>query len=138
MPRAGTRTTIPEGGKSRLRAQMPTASHERRSIAAKGRIASVHVRSLLAFTRVECVALRLRFLREEFRLGDYILDACGAMMETSPRQADVDITPEMLRAGALILEAWDYDSASLSVATYHQLAELLYARMRRLEPASRR
>jgi hypothetical protein len=46
----------------------------------------------------------------------------------------VEITPEMLAAGASIVEAWDYDSPSLSASTHAALATLVYQAMKRLEP----
>lgn len=48
-----------------------------------------------------------------------------------------EITPEMLEAGRSIVEAWDYDSPSLSASTHSDFAKLVYLAMRRCEPTKR-
>ncbi len=45
-----------------------------------------------------------------------------------------EITPEMLEAGATLVQAWDYDLPSLTAHTHRELARQVYEAMRRLSP----
>lgn len=47
---------------------------------------------------------------------------------------DIEITPEMEKAGARLVAAWDYDSPSLKAYTHEQLAREIYSAMHRLAP----
>lgn len=50
------------------------------------------------------------------------------------KEDEFEITPEMLRAGGSLVEAWDYGYPWLEVSNHQALAKLIYYQMRPLEP----